>query len=270
MQKYLKLLFNPGEHVNFCVSSVKEVQAYSQEDVPPECTWVCVNPIKPGTTRRQANIRQFRNFVIECDDHVDMGAQLGLIHEYGVPFATAVFSGNKSVHFVIALDTPVSKEEYRALAKRMRKVLPWADSTCFEPARLTRCPKAGMQPMIAFGRRTTYEDVDKWLTERGAPRETARPSGKSHFLEGAMLTKRTMEFVAGLRGTETGHQDAIHAAKNMLEVGMEYDEVLDILTTTRLRYRPQETSQYARERTEKVVAWVAEEWNEEQDRAPSN
>lgn len=120
-----------------------------------------VNPLKPGTVRADSNVSTMRNFLIESDELVT--ERPGTAEEakevirkhleaYGYAMLKAgivsrvVYSGNKSLHFIITIDyEPESKEEYKYIFNRLADKLESeynikVDRSCGNPSRLTRKP----------------------------------------------------------------------------------------------------------------------------------
>lgn len=258
--KFWETLFDTTDHVNVCSDSVKEISSYSIEtarQLSPPPKWVCVNPLIPGRTRATKNLKCARNFVVEFDN-MDVADQMPYIKRIGLPFSTAVFSGNKSIHFVISLDTDLSVSEYRDIAKMLKHCLPECDAACLEPARLTRCPnKEAGQVQLAHSGKVTLDELREWLDSR------FKASGKTRVqptVRTGSLTMRAARYLSGLSKPEVAHDDSLHAAKNLFELGFEFDRVVDLMVKARrisMAHEPIETS---KEKTERIVEWVYDEW----------
>ena len=103
-EKFLKLLFEPDEEV--VVQRGQEatysiLQSQINED---ETQLIAVNPIKGW--RLDANCTAFRSFLIELDS-MSIQDQYNYVKNSGMPYSAIVFSGNKSLHYVITLDKPI-------------------------------------------------------------------------------------------------------------------------------------------------------------------
>lgn len=77
--------------------------------------FICCNPILSGEHRAAKSIASLRNFVFESDS-MSLEDQKTFIKYamkfHGLPVSTAIFSGNKSIHFTISLENPVEEGVY--------------------------------------------------------------------------------------------------------------------------------------------------------------
>jgi len=153
--KFFNLLFDQNEKTCFARDAkgtrVKSVPGKSDvffsinalhptEDLAPSMPYH--KPDKPR--RADANVVTFRNFLIEIDD-MPLGKQISYVKNL-VPFSTAVYSGGKSYHFIISLETPCETYvEYMSIAERIAKHVPKLDPSCKNPSRLSRIPNV-MRP----------------------------------------------------------------------------------------------------------------------------
>jgi hypothetical protein len=200
-KQLLNLMFRPGEHV--CLSPTK----YGFHSIPLESAFndevrllstvyrdgieqkdgtivmptvedsikifpgdtiqlVALNPIKGW--REDANCTAFRNFLVECD-YGTQESQLRYIREqYKMPFSAAVFSGGKSIHYLISLDVDLPNEEaWRVLAEWILKVLPLADQKTKNPSRSIRVPGAKrddkLQTLVEYRGPVKFADLQAWL-----------------------------------------------------------------------------------------------------------
>lgn len=254
LKKYLKALFRSNEWVNVCKHRVTETRACARDKISGVYQWVCVNPLRPHSSRKRANLSAFRNFVIEFDD-MDKDLQMQYAKDIGLPYALAVFSGNRSIHFIISMARDLAEDEYLAFARRLKRALPQADPACLEPARLTRCPGPN-QPVVGdFKKRTTPSWLNTWLISQGAPEEESFKPFKIQPMK-TRMTRTAMELLSGTTDPTDAHKDTIHTARVLFEMGMEYEQVVGALTTARQLMRQQEAPEYSEERTRKVVDWV--------------
>ena len=85
-----------------------------------------LNPaIRVGSRRGQENCGAFRNLLVEFDGGGSPQDQLALAASVDLPFTTASWSGNRSVHFVISLADPCSDlGAYRDLHLLFRQTYP--------------------------------------------------------------------------------------------------------------------------------------------------
>lgn len=122
--------------------------------------------------RADANVVKFRNFLVEMDG-CSLSEQKRVVKECGFPWSTAVFSGNKSIHFIMCLETPVSRDEYLSLWKSVdavfKKFGSRIDPACKNPSRLSRCANSvrdngNVQECLKVRSRVPNEDFVRWLS----------------------------------------------------------------------------------------------------------
>jgi len=183
-QQFLNLLYNPGETI--CVTSgsygAHSIEQHEiGERIPlqtPEKAFVIsetdiqlvgINPI--NGYKRDSNVTAHRNFMIELDEGEAI-EQVKYIKDSGIPYSACVFSGNKSVHFVIAVDQDYGENVWRFVNQWILNVLKMADQQNKTPSRGVRFPgnrrkngKAMMQALIEIGGRVTQDDVNNWLAQ---------------------------------------------------------------------------------------------------------
>lgn len=153
--KYLQLLFDEGDGV--CIGQEKAWQVSLRYAVQPD-NFVCINALdlerdrhpekdwhntnKPR--RADHNVTKHRNFLVECDN-LSTDEQMRLVQGSGLPYSCCVYSGKKSLHFIVSLNTPLpSIEVYRAASKRLLWGLYCLGIPCDQstgnPSRLSRLP----------------------------------------------------------------------------------------------------------------------------------
>lgn len=127
-----------------------------------------LNPIKGY--REDANCTSFRNFLIEMD-YGPLPEQLAYIKKLGVPYSAVVFSGNKSLHFLVSLDTDLPSEKiYRTFSEWILNIITLADQQTKNPSRSIRIPGAYREPdkkqrMVEFRGATRLDDLVVWLNK---------------------------------------------------------------------------------------------------------
>lgn len=236
---FWQLLFRSDEWVNVCYSRVQETKSYPVEIFDFEnldSKYACINPLKPNTTRRTPNIAEFRNFLVEFDDGSSIEEQLKRVADLHLPFTTAVFSGNKSVHFVIAFQQGVPEAKYRELARRMAAVIPGVDKACLEPCRLTRVPNKFLgQRLLETRPPITCEHLEIWLTMQGLPKPDSADSLKATLSKGGptTMTQLTRDYLDGKIPSEEAHRAMLATIRNLLELGFEPEEVYDAIAEAR-------------------------------------
>lgn len=147
----IETLFNPGESIyatpdKFASSKNADGSwktyrpSIGQEDIDEVNTrFLSINPLK-GDTRNDKLVTAFRSFLIEMDD-ISVKEQLSIMEERKIPYSLCVFSGNKSLHFVLTLseDLPNLKI-YKFYAEWLLKTIPEADQNTKNPSRGMRFP----------------------------------------------------------------------------------------------------------------------------------
>lgn len=215
-QKLLKLMFRPGETV--CVSH----NHYGYHSIPLEratsgivnlvptedslaarkltleegieridssnLIMCALNPILGQ--RADGNCTAYRNFLIEMDTG-PLKEQLAYIKKIGLPYSAVVFSGNKSLHFLISLDRDLPSESvYRKFSEWTLSIATVADQQTKNPSRSIRIPGAYREPkkkqlMVEFVGPTKLEDFVTWLKKHPdeMPKEKVKkePSGEFDF-----------------------------------------------------------------------------------------
>lgn len=143
----------------FCINALEPFQdlgptkAWHREDVP---------------RRADCNVTKFRTFLIELDK-MDLAKQIDYVKSK-LPVTAITFSGDKSYHFLISLETPLkSKAEYVHFFKRIQALLPEIDPANKNPSRLSRLPSAkrretgNIQKLVELNSRIPFETLDKLL-----------------------------------------------------------------------------------------------------------
>lgn len=168
--RFLDTLFYPGEHTSFS-SNVKATNVRSIDTNPKSSNFLCINPLDPANnSRADSNVTAYRNFLVEIDQGtvVEQGK---VVHDAGLPYSTAVFSGNKSIHFIVCLkESLADKDEYKAYAKAIVAKIAGADKAVTNPARLSRFPGVTRSDtgkiqteIINKGKKITKAVLDEWL-----------------------------------------------------------------------------------------------------------
>jgi hypothetical protein len=143
---------------------------------PIQILLCALNPIKGW--RDDDNCTAYRNFLVELDFGL-LAAQRAYIERLGMPFSACVFSGNKSLHYLISLDTDLPSENvYRHFSEWILKIVNLADQNTKNPSRSIRVPGAWREPtkqqkMVEFRGPVSTKELYKWLNEHpeAKPRE---------------------------------------------------------------------------------------------------
>ena len=199
-QKLLKLMFNEGESV--CVSPNQfgyhsipidnivegRINLVSEDPKLPlrqcdssELLLLAINPIRGF--RKDANVQKYRSFLFECDTG-STKEQLGYFKHLGVPLSAQIFSGNKSVHSLVVLDTDgLDEKTYRLLYVWALSILTMCDQACKNASRSIRIPGTYREPgkkqrLIWMGERVKLENFMAWLNRFPHLRPQAKPPRK--------------------------------------------------------------------------------------------
>lgn len=183
-QDFLNLLFNEGETI--CVTSGKYgAHSIAQPEIGPEIPlrtpdkqftiseddiqMVGVNPIDGW--KRDENVTDFRNFMLEFDDGT-LHSQLEYVKNSGLPFSACVFSGNKSLHFAVAVTQGYSENIWRFINQWILNILTKADQQNKSPSRGIRFPgnwrKNGAkkkQILLELNGRISQSELNNWLSK---------------------------------------------------------------------------------------------------------
>lgn len=161
---YWKGLVRPERDAFFSINPID----WATDHKPTE-SWH--HPQKPR--RCDDNVTCFRNILIEIDN-LPVDEQKRYIDSINLPYSTAVFSGSKSVHYIISLQTPLTnRAEYDKLVRRVYKAVGSVDPSCKNPSRLSRVPghmrsdTQKEQILLAVHDRMPNAFIESWLAERG-------------------------------------------------------------------------------------------------------
>lgn len=143
----------------FCINALEPFQ-----DMKPEKPHH-----KPNLARRaDHNVTKFRTLLLEMDS-MAIEEQIRYVTS-ALPVTSITYSGGKSYHFLITLETPLkNKAEYVHLFKRIQTLLPDIDPANKNPSRLSRLPFATRydsgkeQRLVQLNSRVKFEDLDKLL-----------------------------------------------------------------------------------------------------------
>jgi hypothetical protein len=111
---FMKVLFNDDEYIwvgnqyrswKISVAMPEALVALQSLNCSKDGVFVGLNPAKAGgLTMSKDNLSQYRNFLIEMDGIQCLETQFRLIHLTGIKYSSIVYSGNRSLHVVIALE----------------------------------------------------------------------------------------------------------------------------------------------------------------------
>lgn len=138
---------------------------------------LALNPIKGF--RRDAGVYKFKNFLLELDVG-SQNEQLNYMKTLGIPYSAAIFSGSKSIHFLISLGSLIPNEKsYLIIYEWMLNVGSLFDQNCKNASRSIRIcgalrPETGKeQELIEFKGQVHINDLAAWLNKHpeGRPKE---------------------------------------------------------------------------------------------------
>lgn len=202
---YLCTLFNEYESTCFgnAPNSYKVSSVFSFDTPTPQ--FVCLNaldaaldknPTQPwhaSTLPRRAdcNVVSYRNFLLECDS-LPIEAQLSIAKQIELPFSTSVFSGGKSVHFVVSLESPLKNiNEYRSVAQDLMAIVSQfmpIDLSTKNPSRLTRLAggiRDGVeQTLLECRGRVPNEKLNQWAKRHSYDLFRFTPPAKKRLISG--------------------------------------------------------------------------------------
>ena len=236
----MNILFDPSEQI--CVVSSLFDTAVVPLRAAPEGVWFSINPLRER--RRDSNVVAYRNILIEFDS-APLDEQRRFVERIGMPYTSCVFSGKKSYHFIISLETALkSREEYALLVRRIHDVVKLADKSARNPSRFSRYPNTirpdtGLkQELVELWERVPNAELEGWLTANGAPKNAAQcpnpgqssPAVQRHGLALiGNLSPSTREFM--LRGAAPGGRNnmAFAVACDLTRAGFDRDHIRSIV-----------------------------------------
>lgn len=193
-----------------------------------------LNPIKGY--RHDANCTAFRNFLVEVD-YGPLAEQLAYIKKIGMPYSACVFSGNKSLHFLISLDTDLPSENvYRHFSQWILKIVTLADQNTQNPSRSIRIPGAWRSPsqkqrLVEIKGPVAVKDLVAWLNqhpnEKPKEKEKRVRSGSRDF---SQIKPWVIEALTnGIDPSKGRNKQWFSIACEFALAGYSEDDTLDIL-----------------------------------------
>lgn len=182
-QEWIGTLFREGEWT--CMGHRFENKVFPVNKIAESHEYVSINPMKKGTTRKGINVTRFSNFLFEMDNY-SKKEQYAVIKRSGLPWSAVVDSGNKSLHFILALEEDLGERSlYTAYFKAINQVLTKygadIDEGCKDPGRFTRSPYGvntkeelvqrkpnihdRVQKVGQVKRRVFQKELDQWLEQ---------------------------------------------------------------------------------------------------------
>jgi len=252
-KKLLNLMFRPGETV--CVSHNK----YGYHSVPLEkalgdevtlvspnpdrefekvksddLKLVALNPIKGF--REDLNCIAFRNFMVEMD-YGPLKEQLDYAKAINLPYSACVFSGGKSLHFLISVDQDIPSEKvWRMFAEWTLNIATAADPNTKNPSRSLRIPGAlretgKKQLMVDFRGPTKMQDFVAWLAKYpdAKPKEPEKREISGQWDFSKLKPWVTQRLVNGLDPTQGRNKQWFSIACEFALAGYSEDVTMEML-----------------------------------------
>lgn len=196
---------------------------------------VALNPIKGFRT--DLNCTAYRNFLVEMDVG-PLKEQLDYIKSIGMPYSAVVFSGNKSLHFLISLDKDLPSEKiYRVFSEWILGVVTLADPNTKNPSRSIRIPGAFREPgkqqrIVEQKGPVKLEDLVAWLSKYpdSRPKEPEKRVRHEGFPSLANMKEWVSDrLINGLRTDQGRNLQWFSIACEFALAGYDEDDTLDIL-----------------------------------------
>jgi hypothetical protein len=196
---------------------------------------VALNPIYGF--RNDANCIAFRNFLVE----MDFGSneeQLKYIKSIGLPYSAITFSGNKSLHVLVSLDTDIPNEKiYRKWAEWALAIANMADPNTKNPSRSIRIPGALREPgklqaLVEYKGPTKISDFHRWLQSH--PEAEPKEREKHPISDSEAIFEKMPEWIGqallnGLDPSKGRNKQWFSIACEFALAGFPEDVTMDIL-----------------------------------------
>lgn len=218
IEAYLNVLYDKKDRAVFCPfpgSSSKSVKAIEQ-GMKCEYAFLSMNPIKPNKTRSKNNVAVKRNMLFEIDailddnlkpildkngkeipmPHVD---QVKFMEKHGLPWSTMLHTANKSIHYVVSLETPApSTEVYDAIWYTISHILGnRTDKKVKHHGAVGRAPGAirtdklqvpTEQRVLRVRKRVSMETLEAWFKKHNVEWQSNIVDRNSEYHGGEMNT----------------------------------------------------------------------------------
>lgn len=233
---FLNMLFDPPEETCFA-KHVKETSLRNMmEGYYSDELFFSINPMI--YTRKDSNVHTYRNILVE----LDIGSreeQDDIIHRSGLPYTTLVWSGNKSYHAIVSLETPAKNaEEYAAIVKSIYDKMGGpsvVDIKTGNPSRLSRLPEVWRidtgtkQEICKVNERVTRDRLNAWLGESKISPVQKR-SKVEYKNEDRRLSLRVQSFLENGAVEGSRNQQLFVNACEMFRAGYDSDEIFDMVS----------------------------------------
>lgn len=244
---FYSALFDPDEHTNFVsVINDKATGAMSLDSRRDFHRFFSINALIKGKSRKDIHVKSYRNFLFEMDK-VPLEEQIPIFKAAKFPFTTAVFSGGKSYHFILSLETPLTERVqydavWKACAAVLKKFGGEADTATKNPTRLSRCPgvlrdNGQEQTLKAVTKRIPNEHLFAWLESHDVNWQDFIPKIKSdpNTIVSDVDTKLKLEWVLKYKmpnltfeeKNKNNYQFAL--ARHLKNTGLDKSTVFDLI-----------------------------------------
>ena len=132
--------------------------------------WIRINPLDGKEGVKDFNVVDFRYALVESDN-IDVEKQNAIIHELELPVACLVFSGRKSIHAIVKINS-ADHAEYRKRVDFLFKVCEKnglaVDLSNKNPSRLSRMPgviRAGRKQFLMETNigKSNWDEWREWI-----------------------------------------------------------------------------------------------------------
>lgn len=234
---FTRTLFEPDELTCFTRdpkgTKVSSVLSFDGQN------YFCINPLaatdaQPHQSwhsaaigrRADCNVTSYRNILCEFDSG-SIAEQRAIVAS--MPYSTLVFSGGKSLHAIISLESPCTDlASYKRLCKRIyAKLGDTVDKSASNPSRLSRCPHAMRgdvkQELLDVRKRVSASELEAWL----GPDTTTKDSSDLSFSNWVrVLSPWTKDYLQWGAAPGSRNSSLFNAACDMFRAHYSYDEVL--------------------------------------------
>lgn len=126
---------------------------------------VALNPIRGW--RMDSFVTAYRSFLIEMDEG-SLAGQRTRIKATGMPYSAIVYSGGKSLHFLVTLEEDlIDKNTYDFIVQWILNIMSMADQNTKNPSRSIRIPGANRdgkkQKLVEIHGKVPNKDLHDWL-----------------------------------------------------------------------------------------------------------
>lgn len=201
-----------------------------------ELTLLAINPILGF--RNDDNVLRYQNFMWELDIG-SLSSQMAYIKAIGLPYSAAIYSGNKSIHFLTCLEESMDVKTYKTLYQWALNIGTLFDPSCKNPSRCIRIPgnirpdTNKKQELIELTDKIQIKTFLDWFGDHldAKPKvhkpETCRP-GEPDFNKLSRWAKK--QFKEGIDFTQGRNRAFFCLACDLAKTGYSKEDAIDILS----------------------------------------